>query len=349
MSNLILVVDDDAATRKLLTKYLNRGGYKVVALASGEETLDYLKENSDNIQLIIADLFLEDITGFTLIQEARKINQLLEFIIITGHTCIDSVVEAVRLGAADYVFKPISGEDLLFRVKSVLDKVELKHKLLDAEKKLMYQATITTANHEINQPLTVIVSGIDILKMELNRIGNLTPHIENYLDLIYNSSQRIASILRKFRQIQTPVVKDVNRGMKLIELDEGMEEKLVSKINMLVIEDEVNVKNVVVKILSKYKLKVEAVENGTDALNLAKENDFNLILMDLNLPDITSYELLEKLKELRPESKIILMTGYSDEKEIQELIDKGANDFIFKPFDANALYSRIWNLYKRSS
>ena len=349
MSDLIIIVDDDKSTRELLQNYLSADDFNTLVFSSGDEAYAYIEKNPNDIQLVLADLKMDGMSGMELLQKGKMLNPRIEFIIITGHASIDSVVDAVRHGAADYVFKPVNRDELIFRVKSVLDKIHLKNKLLDTEKKLMYQATITTANHEINQPLTVIISGIDILKMELKRIGNLTPHIENYLELIYKSSQRIASILRKFRQIRTPIVKEIPRGMKLIELDEGLEDILVSKTKMLVIEDEVNVKNIVVKILSKYNLKADAVENGTDAIERAKNKNYDLILMDLNLPDITSYNLLEKLKELRPTSKIILMTGYSDDKEIQKLIDMGAHDFIFKPFDAKSLYSKIWNLIKRSS
>lgn len=348
MSYTALIIDDDEITRILLLKYSTKIGFEAESVSSSSEAIEYLQRKEYQVDFVLCDLFLPDSSGLELLKKVKSQNPLIDFVLITGHASIDSTIEAIREGASDYVFKPVNYDEFAVRMNALAEKRELKLQLMNAEKKLMYQATVTTANHEINQPLTVIISGIDLLRMELKKLNISSPVIENYLQLMYDSSQRIAKILKRFREISHPSVKSIPRGMKLIELSKTKNEKLLQKMHILVIEDEKNILNIITKLLTQWGARVDKVEFGWDAIRKLQEGgQYDLILMDLNLPDIDYIKLFNEIKKIVPNTKVMIMSGYATEKEIQFLMDQGAEDFIMKPFSAQTLQSKIMNMFNR--
>ncbi|GAB4168108.1 MAG: hypothetical protein Kow00108_01010 [Calditrichia bacterium] len=350
MKAKILIIDDDEITRLLLMKYATKMDLDADIVATGEEALEYIQLKGEQYHIIISDLFLPDITGIELLKKIRKNLPSVDFVLITGHASIDSTVEAIREGASDYIFKPVNFEEFSIRITSILNRKELKTKLLEAEKRLMYQATITTANHEINQPLTVIISGIDMMRMELKRMGVDSPVLSNYLSLIHASSQRIANILKRFREINKPKVKSIPRGMKLIEMDEMFDSSVLSNLTVLIIEDEESILKIIQQILQKKGLKTIAANNGWDGIRIFESGQkIDLVLMDLNLPDIDYQSLFDHLKNIDKNCPILIMSGYATENEIQELLDKGAQDFILKPFNSETLFSKLYQVLRNKN
>ncbi len=120
----ILIVDDNKELREILQEYLKGEGHRVEGAADGKEALDrYHRESFD---LIITDLNMPEVSGMELIRTIRKENQDTEFVIITGYASMDSAVEAVRIGAFDYIVKPFRMEELQVVVKNARDKITLK-------------------------------------------------------------------------------------------------------------------------------------------------------------------------------------------------------------------------------
>jgi excisionase family DNA binding protein len=110
----VLVVDDEASIRELLTRTLALTEYDVEAVGDGRSGLDRLRLAS--YDLLIADLRMPGMDGLTLIREARRLQPGLRVIIITGYSSEASAIEAVNLGVVGYLVKP-------FRVPQVLSAV----------------------------------------------------------------------------------------------------------------------------------------------------------------------------------------------------------------------------------
>ena len=110
----VLVVDDEASIRELLTRTLALTEYDVEAVADGRTGLDRLRLGP--YDLLIADLRMPVMDGLTLIREARRLQPNLKVIIITGYSTESSAIEAVNLGVVGYLVKP-------FRVPQVLASV----------------------------------------------------------------------------------------------------------------------------------------------------------------------------------------------------------------------------------
>jgi len=120
----ILIVDDNKELREILQEYLKGEGHAAEGAANGREALE--RHHEEPFDLIITDLNMPEISGMELIKSIRKENQDTEFVIITGYASMDSAVEAVRIGAFDYIVKPFRMEELQVVVKNARDKISLK-------------------------------------------------------------------------------------------------------------------------------------------------------------------------------------------------------------------------------
>jgi len=112
---------------------------------------------------------------------------------------------------------------------------------------------------------------------------------------------------------------------------------------ILVVEDEDSVRGLVEEILRMYGYRVIACENGETALRLASEHDggIDLMLTDVVMPGMHGGELAERLRPIRPETKIVFMSGYAPESIAPKGIVEGEVEFLPKPFRANELASKI--------
>lgn len=118
MAPRILVVDDERSIRIFIEAMLAKEDYVVEVAASGEEALSRLRENV--YDLLLVDLKLGGIDGLSILAECKQLHPGSGVIVLTGHGALDSAIQALRLGASDYLLKPCSDEELKSSVKRVL-------------------------------------------------------------------------------------------------------------------------------------------------------------------------------------------------------------------------------------
>ncbi len=116
----ILVVDDLPANRDLMTRRLERSGFRVLAASSGPEALDLLKRSP--VDLVLLDIMMPGMTGFEVLKTVRlsRSPASLPVIMVTAKTDSEDVVEALSLGANDYVTKPVDYPVALARIRKEL-------------------------------------------------------------------------------------------------------------------------------------------------------------------------------------------------------------------------------------
>jgi signal transduction histidine kinase/CheY-like chemotaxis protein len=120
-------------------------------------------------------------------------------------------------------------------------------------------------------------------------------------------------------------------------------------IHILVVEDNPINQMLVIKVLKKQGFETDVAENGLIAINKLKDNDFDIILMDVQMPEMDGYEATLKIRELasyKKEIPIIAMTAHTFKGEYERCIEMGMNDYISKPFDSKDLYQKIFKLLK---
>ncbi|HLP61572.1 MAG TPA: sigma-54 dependent transcriptional regulator [Candidatus Deferrimicrobium sp.] len=135
----ILVIDDDPSIRNMLAIVLKKAGYDVTCTESGKTSLEKLKKES--FDLIISDIKMPDINGIDLLKKIKSITPEIPVIMITAYASANDAVEAMKLGAEDYVTKPFNLDELkiiidraIYKTNIEKENIELKSRLTDKEK-----------------------------------------------------------------------------------------------------------------------------------------------------------------------------------------------------------------------
>src|SRR5215471_14056321 len=105
-----LIVDDEPNLRKILSAQLSRDGYDVMTAEDGEQGLQALRDH--HIDLVITDLKMPKVDGMTLLREALREEPQLPIVMITAHGTVDTAVEALKIGAFDYLTKPFDKDEV---------------------------------------------------------------------------------------------------------------------------------------------------------------------------------------------------------------------------------------------
>ncbi len=123
----ILVIDDDASIAETLDLYLTEEGYKVRTALTGTDGLNqYVQEPSD---VVILDIRLPDIDGFTVLEDLKEENENVKVIMITAFHDMETTINAMKCGAFDYIHKPINVDELDLAIKKALKSLEMEKKI----------------------------------------------------------------------------------------------------------------------------------------------------------------------------------------------------------------------------
>jgi sigma-B regulation protein RsbU (phosphoserine phosphatase) len=120
----ILVVDDEQAIRFLLAEVLAKDAHHVASVPDGDMALEKL--HAADYDLVITDLHMHDVDGIAVLKAAKKKQAHTEVLILTGHGTVSSAVEAMRLGAFEYLTKPIDMEEFRLKVRQALERREMR-------------------------------------------------------------------------------------------------------------------------------------------------------------------------------------------------------------------------------
>lgn len=123
----ILLVDDEEIILNALGRDLEHNGYVVSLASSGEEAISRLREK--NYDLVVTDLVMTGMDGLQVLKESKKVDPDIGVFILTGYGDMDSAIDALRLGADDYLQKPVDTDELLLRIDRCLEKKEALRKL----------------------------------------------------------------------------------------------------------------------------------------------------------------------------------------------------------------------------
>ena len=117
---------------------------------------------------------------------------------------------------------------------------------------------------------------------------------------------------------------------------------------ILIIEDDLRIAQNISKGLLEKGFETEVAYDGKIGLKLALSNNFDLILLDLNLPELNGYEVCSEVRKKKPTIPIIMLTALGETEDKIEGFDRGADDYLVKPFDFRELLARINVFIKRN-
>ncbi len=123
----ILIVDDEDAQRNILKGYLEKKGYKIYSASSGNDGIKAVRNNL--IDIVLSDFKMPDKTGLEVLEEVKKINPEISFVILTAYGTIENAVKAMRLGAFDYISKPVDLDELDLMIERIIENKNLKSEI----------------------------------------------------------------------------------------------------------------------------------------------------------------------------------------------------------------------------
>ena len=137
----ILVVDDETGIRESLQGVLADEGYETASVESGEECLRLLRREH-TYEVVLLDIWLPGIDGLETLEKIRELDNAPEVIMISGHGTIETAVRATKLGAYDFLEKPLSIDKTLILVKNAIESKKLRHENVDLRKQLHSKSVI---------------------------------------------------------------------------------------------------------------------------------------------------------------------------------------------------------------
>ncbi|MBM4308174.1 MAG: response regulator [Deltaproteobacteria bacterium] len=188
MENRILIVDDEKMIYSIIARRLAQEGYPCVMANNGREALGLFYK--DNFSLIISDIRMPEMDGLELLRNVKAVRPNMMFIIMTAHPEINMAVEAIRLGATDFILKPIDLELMVFSVNKALEikkmeeEIEAHHKNLE---KLVEERT-----GKLNETVLILKkTHLDSVKVLAGAIDAKDPYTRGHSDRVRRMSMRI--------------------------------------------------------------------------------------------------------------------------------------------------------------
>ncbi len=129
----ILIIDDEGSIRSSLQGILEDEGYAVRTAASGEEGLAVLQKQS--FGLILLDIWLPEMNGLDVLRRVRTMDAPPQVVVISGHGTVETAVKATKLGAFDFLEKPLTLEKVVLTVKNALRQQRLEEENLQLREK----------------------------------------------------------------------------------------------------------------------------------------------------------------------------------------------------------------------
>ncbi len=120
----VLIVDDEKETRNLILAYLKDKGFQVVAIKDGKSALDLMKVQTFDIAIV--DLYMPEMNGIELLRELKKLSEDLQVVMVTAYGTIKDAVECMKLGASDFITKPVLLDHLYITIRRIMEEKRLK-------------------------------------------------------------------------------------------------------------------------------------------------------------------------------------------------------------------------------
>jgi DNA-binding NtrC family response regulator len=371
----VLVVDDEVILCQSVDKILKRKGHQVEAVTSVADALRNL-DSGKKYDLIIADLMMPQAGGLELLSAVQTSWPELPVLIITGFSSIASAVESTKLGAAGYLPKPFTPEELEKAVEAVFFRNPRKaEESAEAESDDIIDVDMPFSAKEIEKATSKsYVERLTRSDMPIVAATPLPP--EDYCSLGQRSCKKFTK-KGMCQQDECPIVTaenkkgraaaateyvfdpiDVDMPFSAAEVTALTSEAYVAALGpsdmpvvghwgqfapsarkVLVVDDEAVVVNSIRKILMRKGYTIEEAFTCKDALAQVFAHNYDLVLLDMKMSDGSGLDVLQRIKAKRPDLRVVIVTGYASVDTAVEAIQKGASDYMPKPFTPEELYS----------
>ncbi|MBF0119749.1 MAG: response regulator [Desulfobacterales bacterium] len=131
----VMLVDDEVDFTEILQKRMKKRNIDTLIANSGKAAISLIKK--EKIDVVVLDMKMPDLDGIQTMKELKKINPLLEVIMLTGHASLGIAKEGIELGAFDYLMKPIDTDSLIFKIQDAYKRKILQEEKIDSIKEII--------------------------------------------------------------------------------------------------------------------------------------------------------------------------------------------------------------------
>ena len=370
----VLVVDDEVILCQSVEKILKRKGHKVDAVTSVADALKTL-DAGNKYDLIIADLMMPQAGGVELLSAVQENWPELPVLIITGFSSIASAVETTRLGAAGYLPKPFTPDELEEAVEAIIARIAVKSEDTETQPGAVIDVDMPFDPKEIEKATSKAYVE-RLTRSDMPIVAAKPIPAADYCSLGQRQCKRFAK-KGACQQAECPIITaekkkgratatteyvfdpiDVDMPFSAAEVAALTSEAYVAALGrsdmpvvghwgqfapsarkVLVVDDEAVVVNSIRKILARKGFAVEEAFSCKDALNQVFSHDYDLVLLDMRMSDGNGIDVLQRIKAKRPDLRVVIVTGYASIDTAVEAIRNGASDYMPKPFTPDELYN----------
>jgi len=371
----ILVVDDEESVCKSVSKILSRKGFVVDAAMTADDAVRRIKETS--FDLVITDLMMPKTDGMELLRIIRDHYPELNVIMITGYASIESAVKAVKLGAAGYLPKPFTPDELMAVTDKALqarkrapkvqappalqtpdDVIDVDMPFSAREMEQQTSKAYVDALTHSDVPLAKKVAGKEYcysgkrmcvrLVKEGRECTPVCPIEAKEKERAAKAAARPSRPTRELIDVDLPfAISEVERAtgpeyLSCLDRSDIPRAALygrdaTAKHSVLVVDDEPVVCHSVRRILAKQKCAVDEAFDVDTLLQKMQLNDYDLVILDLKMPKRTGLEVLESIRAQHPDVPVVMISGYASIQDAIAATRLGASDFVAKPFTPEEL------------
>ena len=236
----------------------------------------------------------------------------------------------------------------------------LQEQLIEAQKKAAIQKTVVTLSHYINNQLMAQVALLSDLACEAQKIsdGKLRRYFEDGLRRSLSRAFQIAQITKTLQNPQEIKEEQYIGELEMLSVPlpesiepEAIEARKFGKLKVLVADDEPVIRDGFAEFLRHFGLEVDTAEDGEQAIELIKKNDYDLVISDIKMPKATGYDVFHAAKAKNPNVNVLLMTafGYDPDHTVVKAAREGLEGVFFKekPFDMSKLIALIEKIFSK--
>ena len=371
--NKVLVIEDDYATSKLLSNYLQKWGYEPTIVNSAEQTFQVIEK--DTFLAVLMDIVLPDSNGLELLQKLRKNPKTKRTPVIICSVEAEQQ-KAFLMGAVEYFVKPINYKYLVevlthykLRKDSNILIVDDDVPTLNLLKESVHNAGFNPIAETHSPKVMDLIENIDldlaIIDLDMPEIDGFDliklikskPNFARLPIIIYTGKENYEEDLKKIdgmfedlltksstniEELQNVVASMIDRYEEPSNPEEVKEKEDTVKI--LLVEDYKHSQIIVTRLLKKNNFdSIVVVENGQEALDQVKQQKYDLILMDMQMPVMNGFEATQKIRQLEEykDTPIIALTAFAMKGDREKCLDAGATDYIPKPIDSQEFIQKV--------
>lgn len=274
----VLVVDDEKIIRNVCQQSLEKVNFKVICAENGLEAIDRIR-SFDEISIVLSDLKMPGKNGIELLKEIKRDYPHIEVIIMTGYATIESAIEAMKMGAFDFIIKPLKPDQIRMVTRKCLDKIQASKTIAELREanrrlkqlELLKDKFLAITSHELRTPVSHLKGYLNIISDELyqtmtpeeredcirvmrSAVNDLEEIVTNMFDILRHENMEIP--LRVEKIDAHDLLREVYDEFRRVSENDGRHQNLRLELkaqNPMIIADRLKVKVLVSHLVQNAK------------------------------------------------------------------------------------------------